>query len=74
LAEFKRQFEGQFGAAPELGNRVTGILRDFFRDATAAGYLLYEEYLAATSLAGRSTQMEIREESERAHRILQRIQ
>jgi len=72
-AEFKRQFEGQFGADAELGSRVSGILNDFFRDSTAPGYLLYEEYLAATLPAGRATQREIREESARAYRILQRI-
>jgi hypothetical protein len=73
LAEFKRQFEEQFRAAAELGRRVSGILDDFFRAPTASGYLLYEEYLAAKLPAGRATQVEIREESARAHRILQRI-
>jgi hypothetical protein len=73
LAEFRRQFEGQFGADPELGSRVNGILSDFFRDMAAPGYLLYEEYLPAALPAGRAPQVEIREESARAHRILQRI-
>ena len=73
LAEFKAQFEEQFGADPGLGKRVKAILSDFFRDVNAPGYLLYEEYLAATLPAGRATQAEIREESARAHRILQRI-
>lgn len=73
LAEFKRQFEEQFGADAELGRRVSGILDNFFRALAAPGYLLYEEYLAAKLPAGRATQAEIREESARAHRILQRI-
>ncbi len=73
LAEFRRQFEGQFGADPELGSRVNGILSDFFRDMAAPSYLLYEEYLPAALPAGRAPQVEIREESARAHRILQRI-
>lgn len=73
LAEFKRQFEGQFGVDPELRSRVSGILSDFFRNVTAPGYLLYEEYLAATLPAGRATQAEIRDESARAHRVLQRV-
>ncbi len=73
LAGFKRQFEGQFRADPELGSRVKAILHDFFRDVAAPGYLLYEEYLAAALPAGRAPQVEIREESARAHRILQRI-
>jgi Nucleotidyl transferase AbiEii toxin, Type IV TA system len=73
LAEFKRRFEGQFGADRELGSRVDKILQDFFRDATAPGYLLYEEYLAATLPAGRAQQVGIRQESARAHHTLQRI-
>jgi len=52
LAEFKRQFEGQFRADPELGSRVKRILHDFFRDVAAPGYLVYEEYLAAALPAG----------------------
>jgi len=73
LAEFKAQFEGQFRSDPELGKRVSTILSDFFREVSAPGYLLYEEYLAATLPTGRATRAEIREESARAYRILQRI-
>jgi len=73
LAEFKAQFEGQFRSDPELGKRVNTILSDFFREASAPGYLLYEEYLAAALPTGRVTQAEIREESALAYRILQRI-
>lgn len=35
-------------------------------DAAAPGYLVYEEYLAAASPAGRAPHVEIREESARA--------
>ncbi len=73
LAEFKRHFAGQFRADAELGTRVYGILDDFFRAPTEPGYLLYEEYLAAKLPAGRATQVEIQEESARAHRVMQRI-
>jgi hypothetical protein len=73
LAEFERQFAEQFEVDPELGSRVNKILSDFFRDVTAPGYLLYEEYLAATLPTGRETQREIRQESALAHRILQKI-
>lgn len=66
LAEFKRQFEGQFRADPELGSRVKRILHHFFRDVAAPGYLLYEEYLAATLPTGRTPQVEIRQQSARA--------
>jgi hypothetical protein len=72
-AIFMAQFEEQFRTDPKLGKRVSGILGDFFRDVNAPGYLLYEEYLAATLPAGRATQAEIREESGRAHRIFQKI-
>ena len=73
LAVFKAQFEAQFRAEPELGKRVSTLLDDFFGDVNAPGYLVYEEYLAATLPAGRATQAEIREESEGAHRVLQEI-
>ena len=73
LAQFRAQFAGQFGAEAELGKRVNTILSDFFREATAPGYLLYEEHLAATLPTGRARQAEVREESARAYGILQRI-
>ena len=56
LVEFKAQFGRQFEADPELGKRVNTILSDFFREAIALGYLLYEEYLALTLPCGRATQ------------------
>jgi hypothetical protein len=73
LAEFRRQFEAQFAADVELGKRVSQILNDCFREPIAPGYLLYEEYLAATLPAGATTQVEIRDESTLAHRTLQNI-
>ena len=73
LADFKRQLTKQFEVDPELGSRVNKILTDFFRDVTAPGYLLYEEYLAPTLRTGRETQREIRQESALAHRTVQRI-
>jgi hypothetical protein len=73
LAEFRRQFEAQFAADVELGKRVSQILNDCFREPIAPGYLLYEEYLAATLPAGATTQVEIRDESTLAHRTLQKI-
>ena len=73
MAVFKAQFEAQFRAEPELGKRVGAILGDFFREVNAPGYLVYEEYLAATLPAGRATRAEIREESARAHRIFEKI-
>lgn len=73
LAEFKRQFEVQFAADGELGKRVSAILNDFFREPIAPGYLLYEEYLAATLPAGGATQAKIRDESGLAHRIVLRV-
>jgi len=72
-AEFRRQFEAQFAADAELGKRVSQILNDFFREPIAPGYLLYEEYLAATLPAAATTQVEIRDESALAHRTLQKI-
>jgi len=73
VGEFKPQFEGQFVRDTEFGRRVWEILKDFFREETAPGYLLYEESLAAALPAGGAAQAFLQEESARAHRILQRI-
>jgi hypothetical protein len=73
LAVFRRHFDQQFQRDTDLASRVNRILLDFFRDAVAPGYLLYEEYLASALPAGRVTRTEIREESARTHRILQHI-
>jgi hypothetical protein len=72
-AEFRRQFEAQFAADAELGKRVSQILNNFFREPIAPGYLLYEEYRAATLPAAATTQVEIRNESALANRTLQKI-
>jgi hypothetical protein len=73
LAMFSRHFDEQFQRDTDLASRVNRILLDFFRDAVAPGYLLYEEYLASTLPANRATRIEIREESARTHRIMQNI-
>jgi hypothetical protein len=73
VAIVRRQFEAQFAADGELGKRVSAILNDFFREPIAPGYLLYEEYLAATLPAGGATQAKIRDESGLAHRIVLRV-
>jgi hypothetical protein len=73
LAEFRNKFEGQFKTDPELADRVGGIFRDFFRATSFPGFLVYEEFLAAELPVGRETQREIREEVNRAHRMLSTI-
>jgi hypothetical protein len=45
----------------------------FLSRPIAPGYLLYEEYLAATLPAGATTQVEIRHETALAHRTLQKL-
>ncbi len=73
LAEFRKKFEEQFKTDPDLGGRVWGIFRDFFRETSSPGFLVYEEFLAAELPAGRETQRGIREEVNRAHRMLSTI-
>lgn len=73
LAEFRKKFEEQFETDPDLGGRVWGIFRDFFRETSSPGFLVYEEFFAAELPAGRETQRAIREEVNRAHRMLSTI-
>jgi hypothetical protein len=51
---------------------ITRVLVEF--EVRRVNALLYEESLAATLPTGRAEQVGIREESTRAHRLLQRIQ
>jgi len=58
LAEFRKKFEEQFKTDPDLGGCVWGIFRDFFRETSSPGFLVYEEFFAAELPAGGETQRE----------------
>jgi hypothetical protein len=69
-AQFVAQLISQFQTDPQLGIRVLRILADSFRETTSPGLIVYTEYLAANAPIGRDTQTRLRQETERALRIL----
>jgi hypothetical protein len=72
-AQFAAQFLSQFQADPLLGVRVLRILADSFRDTTSPGLIVYAEYLAVNTPTGHDTQADLRQETERARRVVFRI-
>ena len=70
LKQFKADFERQFEREPELGLRVWGILDDYFHKTTSPGLLAYEESLIADRPLDRDARREVRDEVERAHRLM----
>jgi hypothetical protein len=62
---------GEFNTHPDLGERVLGILRDyFFHENVSPGLLVYEESLVADRPPGPDARREVRNELERAHRLM----
>jgi hypothetical protein len=64
---FHAQFIGQFQHDPMLGLHVVSILRNFFREITSPGLLVYSEHVAANLPADRETPAVVRAETELAH-------
>ena len=73
MPAFNAQFISQFEQDPILGLHVLFILRDFFRDITAPGLLVYSEHVAANVPGDRETSMIVRAETEIAHRVAAQI-
>lgn len=73
IGNFKRQFAQQFLRDPELGMRVMQILRNFFRETTSPGLLVYAEYAAAGLPADPQAQHKIRQELGRAQALMSSI-
>ena len=71
--EFKRWFESQFESDPGLGLRVLRIARGFFGEAIAPGFLVYEEYLAASAPLDSDTRRKLRQETEKASRVMSQV-
>jgi len=61
--------DGRLGE-PELGLRVWRILDDYFHKTTSPGLLVYEESLIADRPLDRDARREVRDEVERAHRLM----
>jgi hypothetical protein len=73
IAAFNAQFIGQFQQDPVLGLHVLSILRDFFRDITSPGLLVYSEHVGANLPADRATPAVVRAETELAHRTVTQL-
>jgi hypothetical protein len=73
ISAFNAQFIAQFQQDPVLGLHVLVILRDFFRDITSPGLLVYAEHVAANFPADRATPALLRTETERGHRTVTQI-
>jgi len=70
LATFRAAFQKQFNVDPDLGERVLGILRDYFHENVSPGLLVYEEFLAADRPLDREARREVADELERAYRLM----
>jgi hypothetical protein len=73
MLAFNDQFIAQFQQDPILGLHILSILRDFFRNTTAPGLLLYSEHVAANLPVDRATAAVLRTETELAHRTVLQI-
>ena len=72
-AAFREAFYGQFRGDISLGIRVTDHLRNYFREDTSPGMLLYEESLRSDTPTGRNTRVQLAAELQRALRMMVRI-
>jgi hypothetical protein len=73
LAVFREAFQRQFYLDAELGKRVSGILREYFREDVSPGLLAYEESLVADRPIDRDTRREVANELNRAHRLMRNL-
>jgi hypothetical protein len=70
IGQFNNKFLTQFLPQPQLGIHVLHILAGHFRDAAAAGLIVYTEYLAANLQVERATTESLRRETEMAERLV----
>lgn len=71
LRAFRTTFDAQFEFHPDLGETVSGIVREYFGHDTAPGLLLYEEALmAGASNNTGDPRTELASELHRARRML----
>jgi hypothetical protein len=71
--EFRRRFYEQLKGQQEVSDRITDVLDRYFRTDSSSGMLLYEEALRRDQLAGRETRVQIRDELNRAFRMIQQL-
>jgi hypothetical protein len=70
IEAFREAFYNQFAEEAALGIGVTDHLRNYFREDTSPGMLLYEESLRSGALADRSTRAQLAAELQRAFRMM----
>lgn len=70
ISEFRRRFYEQVKGQQEVADRITSILERYFRTDASPGMLLYEEALHRNQSAGRETREQIRDELNRAFRMI----
>jgi hypothetical protein len=73
IALFGNAFRRQFESDPTLGERVSRILEEYFRDNISPGILVYEEFLLADRPLDRSARQEVAPELERTRQLMKRI-
>jgi hypothetical protein len=73
IAQFREAFQRQFESDPPLGERLSRILNEYFRENVSPGILVYEEFLVADKPLDRDTRREVAQELDRAHQLMKRI-
>ena len=71
--DFRRRFYEQLEGQQQVGDRVMSILERYFRTDASPGILLYEEALRRDQPAGREARVQIRDELNRAFRMIQQL-
>jgi hypothetical protein len=70
IEAFRKAFDGQFNLYPDLDNRVSAILLEYFQEDVSPGLLVYEEFLVADRPLDRNTRHEVADEVERAYKLM----
>jgi hypothetical protein len=70
IVAFREAFYSQFAEDAALGIGVTDHLRNYFKEDTSPGMLLYEESLRAGAPTDRSTRSQLADELQRALRMM----
>jgi len=73
ISAFQEAFYSQFGEDAALGINVTDHLRNYFKQDTSPGMLLYEESLRTDTPTDRNTRAQLAAELQRAHRMMSGI-
>ena len=73
ISEFREAFQCQFKSDLAIGERVSQILGEYFREDVSPGMLVYEEFLVADKPLDRDARREVTREIERAHELMKTV-